>query len=381
MKKIASLLFTLSLAVPFVSADETALAQKIQTLIDDKGLPGMVVKIKHGKNTIFHQALGYADIENKIPMRKEQKFRIFSMTKPVTALALLKSVHDNGFALTDTVQDLYPGFDLSTPIPLTSLLTHTSGFAYGGDWSSFTGWLYWLFAPLERAESLPQMMSKLDGIPLLSEPGETFRYSMSSDVQGAIIQHVNQQDLARYMSEKLFQPLAMPDTHFVTKYTDNSELAPFYRYDADKKQFTLVDDASEWDKKVISGGGGLASTAQDYMRFLDVLRFPQAYQELVPADLTSAITRNQLPQGISTIPAQIYPNTGYGFGVGVKLENEQYLHQGSYFWAGLGGTIFVVDPQQDLAIVVMSQMLGARRSVEDNMIPIIYQWFREYYAQ
>lgn len=383
MKRIYALLLSFTLSVPNVFADEQTsanqakLAQQIQTLINEKALPGMVVQVKRGKNLVFNQAIGYADIENQTPMSLQQPFRWFSMSKPVTALALLKTIQDNGFALDATIQDMYPNFDVDTAVPITSLLTHTSGFGYGGAWDSFSGWLYWLLGPLERADSLPELMSKLDGIPLLSEPGSEFRYSMSSDVQGAIIQRVNQQNLARYLDEKLFHPLNMRNTAFVTKNQHNSNLATFYRYDGEAKHSVLVNDPTEWDKQVLSGGGGLYGTADDYMKFLDVLRYPQEYDDIVPVQLVERMKQNQLPAHIGAIPAQIYPDTGYGFGLGVKLNDEEYLSQGSYYWAGLAGTIFVVDPQQDLAIVVMTQLLGGRRLMEREMIPMIYQWLRE----
>ncbi|MDF2178393.1 serine hydrolase [Aliiglaciecola sp. CAU 1673] len=358
------------------AGDPARLQTQLSSFVTDKNLPGMVVMIDQGQQTLFHAAIGHADREKQIPMTPEQRFRWFSMSKPVTALAMLKSLRDNGKALQSTVQDLYPSFDLDTAIPVHNLLTHTAGLGYGGEWSSVSGWLYALLGPLERAGSLNEMMSKLDGIPLHDSPGTTWRYSMSSDVQGALIEQISGQRFERYMQERIFAPLEMNTTGFIYKGKADTSLAPIYRYDPDKKQSVVIGDPSEWDKSVAAGGSGMAGSAQDFMRFLRVLRFPEQYPQF-PQEWVQAMTHNQLPESIGAIPEAIYPNSGYGFGLGIKLQDEQYLSQGSYYWAGLAGSFFFVDPEKELAVVVMIQELGARKAMEKHLIPMIYQWLQE----
>lgn len=377
---LIAMLFTLCSASANTEVEE--LKSQLQTLIKDKGIPGMVVLVEQNNAIVFHEGVGYSNIEQQTPMAKHQKFRWFSMSKPVTSLAMLKTLHDNGYDLDTELKTLYPNFDRDEQIPISTVLNHTAGFGYGGAWDSFTGWLYWLYGPLERASSLSELMSKLDGIPLLSEPGKEFRYSMSSDVLGAVIQKVNGHQFDRYMQDKIFTPLNMTSAGFITKEnTKNTtqsmpenDLAPFYRFDKETKRSVLVDDPMEWDKHVLSGGGGMTGTASDYNQFLRVLKNPQDYTDFIPETLLAAMVKNQLPEENAMIPEQIYANTGYGFGVGVTLDDEQYLSKNSYFWAGLAGTIFWVDPEENISVVVMTQLLGGRKSIEKYMIPMVYNW-------
>ncbi len=371
--KLASILLSVQLA--WNGAFAADLKQELEAFVTEKNLPGMVVLVEHQNQTVFHEAIGYSDIENQVAMDKQQQFRWFSMSKPVTSLAMVRTLSENGHNLETPLKTLYPNFDRDDHIPLNTVMNHTAGFGYGGEWDSFTGWLYWMFGPLERAHSLPELMSKLDGIPLLSEPGAEFRYSMSSDVLGAVVQRVNGHRFERYMQEKIFAPLNMQNAGFITKGQAQGHLAPFYRYDRENKQSVLVDDPYEWDKYVYSGGGGMTGTAADYNQFLRVLRNPGEYGEIADPIMIRAIVSNQLPEHIQAIPERLYPDTGFGFGLGVKLKDSEYLSQGSYYWAGLAGTIFWVDPEKDLSVVVMTQLLGARKPMEKSMIPMITEWF------
>ncbi|MEO1253464.1 MAG: serine hydrolase, partial [Bacteroidota bacterium] len=159
----------------------------------------------------------------------------------------------------------------------------------------------------------------------------------------------------------------MNNTGFVYKETDSKSLslAPFYRYDKDAGKSVLLDDEHEYDKKVASGGGGLYSTTSDYMKFLDRLMSDSSKTKLYV---------NQLPEEVTKIPEGIYPNSGYGYGVAVKLStDESYLPKGSFYWAGLGGTIFWVDPVNNIKVVAMMQMAGGRKSMEKKIIPLIYK--------
>lgn len=369
-----SLLMSIVLLAGKANAQANELKLQLENLVAQKNIPGMVVIIEQEGQIIFDQAIGYSNIEQKTPMSKDQRFRWFSMSKPVTAVAMLKTLHDQGLDVDVPLKTLYPNFDRDEKIPVSTIMNHTAGFGYGGEWNSFTGWLYWMFGPLERANSLPELMSKLDGIPLMSDPGEEFRYSMSSDVLGAIIQKVNGQRFDKYMHEKIFTPLKMTSTGFITKGMTDKTLAPFYRYDRESKSSIRVEDPTEWDKHVFSGGGGMTGTASDYMHFLRVLTNPAAYESFVAEDKLKQVVVNQLPANQPAIPETIYPKTGYGYGVGVKLEDEKYLNKNSYYWAGLAGTIFWVDPEKKLTVVAMTQLLGGRKAMEKSLVPMVYDW-------
>jgi CubicO group peptidase (beta-lactamase class C family) len=353
----------------------TSLHKQLSEFIETKNIPGMVVVVKHKGEEVFHEAIGYANVNKREPIAKDHRFRWHSMAKPVTSIAFLKAIQDSGLSLEGTLlQDIYPAFNNHSPIPLKSIATHTAGFPYGGDWKSVAGWRYWWHAPLDESESLSEMMSTLTQLPLMNEPGEKWQYSMSQDIQGAIIEQLSGIRLDAYMKENIFMPLAMADTGFIQKGQKIDKLAPMHGYDRDEKKSFVLDEQDEWDKKVLAGGSGLYGTAEDFMNFLDLLRSPNQYSNVLAPKLVNEAIHNQLPENIPNIPEQIYTKSGYGYGLGVKLEDQDYLSKGSIYWAGKGGTLFWFDSSKDLAVVVMTQLEGARTSLERYLIPMVYNW-------
>lgn len=365
---VAIYLFT-----PMVKAN--SLHQELAEFVETRSTPGMVVAVNHKGKEVFHQAIGYADFEKKEPITTEHRFKWYSMSKPITSIVFLKALEDNGLKVdTASLQDIYPAFNEHQRIPLKNVATHTAGFLYGGDWKSITGWRYWWHDPLEESETLTEMMSTLARIPLASEPGKEWQYSMSQDIQGAIIEELSEISLDSYMQKHVFDPLSMANTGFVQKGQVISKLAPMHNYDRDDKVSFVSKEQGDEDKQVLAGGSGLYGTAKDYMNFLEMLRSPDKYSSVLDPMLIAQAVKNQLPENISSIPESIYPNSGYGYGLGVKLENEEYLSAGSFYWAGKGGTLFWVDPSKELSVVVMIQLESARASLEKYLIPMIYKW-------
>ena len=272
------------------------------------------------------------------------------------------------------IKTLYPNFDKSTEIAFHHLMTHTAGFGYGGEWGSLAGWMHWLLDPLDTSDSLSEMMSKLDGIPLHNEPGTAFKYGISSDVQGAVIAKANGKRPDAYMQESIFTPLGMGSVVFVRKGQEMVDLVPFYRFDKETKTSVLVEDATKWDRPVLAGGSGLTGTAEDFMKFLRVLREPQRYADILPPAMVKTMMQNQLSADVQHIPEFIYPNSGFGYGMAVSLKDGEYLPKGSVYWAGMGGTVFWHDPVNDVSVVVMIQQLGGRKLIEKYLVPMIYEW-------
>jgi CubicO group peptidase (beta-lactamase class C family) len=357
-------------------ASVSDLSERINQLITEKRTPGMVLMIVKDGKVLLHEAYGYADLEQRRPQHKDDIFRLYSMSKPITAAALLKLVEQGKLALDTPLHQVLPEFAGRNPVTMRQLLTHTAGFPYGGSFGSLTGWRYWLANPLDESNTLAEMTESLAGLPPMHEPGEQWLYGMASDVQGAVIEKVSGEPLEQFLGKTLFQPLGMKDTAFFVDTSREHRLAANYSYDKDAKQSRRDDDGDKFTRKptLTSGGGGLVGTAEDYMRFVQLLLEPETHRHILAPTLVHAMTSNQLPTAIATIPQQIYPDTGFGFGLGVKLRDAQYLRKGSMYWAGKGGTLFWADPQKKLAVVAMMQLQGARAGLEKRLVPWIYEW-------
>ena len=353
---------------------------QISTFLEKNHMPGMVVMIVQNKETVLHKAYGYSDMEAKIPMKKNAIFRLHSMTKPLTSLAFLKFTHQRNIHLDTPLQHFFPLFNKKTDIPLHTILTHTSGFGYGFSIRRWAGYRY-LFSGIGSSETLPEFMETLSGLPLFFEPDVRWRYSYSTDVLGAIIQKVEATPFDDYMAQHLFTPLKMNSTGFFVPKEEKERLVPMYGNDLFSdipSKLTFEEDSELFEKpKGASGGGGGFSTAEDYMKFLRYLMYPEDYPSLVPSSMTKEMLKDQISHIEIGVPERYYPNSGFGYGVGVKKANEAYLSKGSFYWAGKGGTTFWVDPSKNLAVVAMMQMKGAREDLEEALIPIVYQWLKK----
>lgn len=374
---LASAMLSMSCASQTERSDKLAgheLQANIKQLLAAENLPGLVILVRKNNEIIHHQAYGYADIEAQVPMTKEHLFRLHSMTKPITALVTLQVLAENNLALHTPLQAIFPEFKQHPDIPLWTLMTHTSGFSYGFKINRWAGWKY-LFSDIGDSQTLVEFIGHLADLPLLSEPGVRWRYSFSSDVQGALVEKLTGKKLSENMHSRLFSKLGMQDTSFYVEPERAGRLAPLYSNNWFGTIPNIKEDNSVTEEQgAESGGSGLVSTAQDYSRFVQLLMTPGSYPDIVRSADLALMTSSQLPQAIPTIPERYYSNSGYGYGLGVKLQDEEYLSKGSFYWAGKGGTIFWADPQKQLSVVVMMQYEGGNKILEKALIPMVYSW-------
>lgn len=351
------------------------IATQYEKLIHEKGMPGGIVYIKHKGKVVLHRAFGYSDIENKIKMELDDRFRIFSMSKPITALATIKVMEENNIDFDQTIQEIYPKYEASYPVSIRNLLRHTAGYTYGGQFN-WTGLNYWIYDPLEKSKDLKEFMSRLSGLPLSYKPGEEWEYSIASDVQGALIEEISGLKFEKYMKDFFFSTLGMTDSGFVKKDKEDKPLVPFYKYDSEQDTFIKLEIPSKYDKHIASGGGGMYCSVGDFAKFLDILLEPQNCEGFLDSRLVKEMMKNQLPTSIPSIDSQIYPDSGYGYGVAVKLVDDT-IPKNTVFWAGLGGTIFWVDPKDELGVIVMTQIAGGRKSIENYFTKWVYDWLEQ----
>lgn len=335
--------------------------------------------------------LGLMDRERKKPMRTDTLFRIYSMTKPITSVAMMM-LHERGaFALADPVHRYIPGWEnlrvyrygrypsFTTepgvrPMTVRDLLTHTSGLSYHIMERTPVDDAYRQVGIGGPAGTLRDMVDKLAALPLEFSPGTRWGYSIATDVLGYLVEVLSGQRFDDYLRTQIFEPLGMTDTGFSVPADKIGRFAASYVRLPGSREATLTDDpeASPYTqpKTLLSGGGGLVSTAADYFRFAEMLRRGGELDgtRILGPRTVAFMTRNHLPDGrdlASLAPPGSFSETrfeGVGFGLGVYVVIDPVRAQvptaaGEYGWGGLASTAFWVNPADDLVVVFLTQLM------------------------
>jgi CubicO group peptidase (beta-lactamase class C family) len=358
----------------------------------DKGIvPGAVVMVLRKGKIAYFEAFGYRDREKKIPMTRDSIFRIASMTKPFTSLAIMMLAEEGKIQLPVPVSRYFPEFKdlkvgvekkdpatgkielaLETPsreMMVEDLLRHTSGLTYGFTGKSMVKDRYNEAKVTDRNQTNAELVTKLSGLPLQNQPGTTWDYSMSYDVLARIVEVISGVEFDTFVAERIAKPLKLTDTGFwVEGAKRQARIAEPQINPATGKRPPVFDATKK--PKWFSGGGGLVSTARDYARLcllflnggvLDGVR-------LVSRKTVEHMTSNAVPPGYkSAYPVQmqiVWPSpsleTGQGFGLGFGINCEPGLSplagsKGDYYWTGIYGTYFWIDPKEQLIAINMIQ--------------------------
>ncbi|KRB85277.1 hypothetical protein ASE00_00225 [Sphingomonas sp. Root710] len=343
---------------------------------------------RHGK-PVKSQSYGFQSLETRAPLREDAIFRIASMTKPVVGVAMMILYEEGKWQLDDPITRFIPEFadlrvmegdelvPLRGPITMRDLMRTTAGFATGSGAGAYNPKVDAMYAAARLWDStLDDMISKLAKLPLEAQPGTCFRYGLQQEIQGEIIKRITGQGLDSFMESRIFQPLDMRDTGFDVAPNKLERLPPTYVIDGNlelrlaenQSSFPCLIGVAAGEKpKFLLAVGGLYSTARDFMRFAQMLANGG---ELDGARILSPLsvalmTGNLLPDGVPLRLLTPIEGVGYGMGVGVLLDpaRAQYhggtIGKGSYYWGGLYGTWFWVDPTYDVVVVGMVQQLGA----------------------
>ncbi|MFZ4690598.1 MAG: serine hydrolase domain-containing protein [Polymorphobacter sp.] len=355
-------------------------------------LPGTLTLIaRHGD--IAHIGItGHADVERGLPLSEDTIFRIYSMTKPVTSVALMMLVEEGRIALEDPVHRYIPewknlgvfvagthklGFQtrpVSRPMQVVDLLRHTAGLTYGFQLRSNVDEAYRRekIGEIEKAGTLADMISALGKLPLEFSPGDSWNYSVATDVCGWLVQVVSAQKFEDFLADRLFTPLGMVDTGFHVREGQGHRLATCYQ-PTRTGGIEVQDDAATSSflkpASFISGGGGLVSTARDYLKFAQMLLNGGTADghRYIGRKTIDLMTANHLPGG-SSIAAMskslfseaAYDGIGFGLGFATTTSAAQTLMPGSdgdYFWGGAASTFFWIDPEEDLIGIFMTQLI------------------------
>jgi len=358
--------------------------------VEPAKIPGSITLVARAGRACFLDLQGLRDVERATPMTQDSILRIYSMTKPITSLALM-TLHERGlFSLDDPVHRYIPAwrklrvwragshplFDTVRPgrhMTIRDLFMHTSGLTYGFTQASNVDAAYReLDVGMPRSGyTLQDMIDQLGQLPLEFSPGERWNYSMATDVLGYLVEVLSGQSLPDYLQSAIFEPLGMVDTSFEISPDKTGRFASCYERNL-QKQMVLQDDGQDSDyrsRSFYSGGGGLVSTVHDYYRFCQMLLNGGSLdgQRIVGPRTLAFMTRNHLPGGADMsafatggFSESAYEGVGFGLGFANKIDpvrNGFPASVGSFFWGGLASTLFWVDPAEELVVIFMTQLI------------------------
>jgi len=388
-----------------VSSERLArLHASMKGFVDRKEVGGIVTLVAREGKTIDLFAVGHADVEKSTPMRTDAIFRIASMTKPVTSVAIMMLFEENKLFLTDPVSKFIPAFKSAMvledgkpvaarrAITIRDLLTHRSGITYGFLNGGAVGGGYRTRGVVDglttTTQTLEENINKLAEQPLISQPGAAFNYSLSTDVLGRVVEVASGQPLNVFFRERIFTPLKMVDTDFHVPEAKWPRFVTVYSPDGKGGIRPMTDPEafgnthmSPWayyqeGKAYFSGGAGLASTASDYARFANMLLAGGSLDgaRLLSPKTIELMTANhtaEVPHPLSIVgPGKEF---GLGFQVVTDLAATQTLGStGMYGWSGIYGTVFWIDPKEKLVSILMVQRYPGS-AVAGTFLPMVYQ--------
>jgi CubicO group peptidase (beta-lactamase class C family) len=357
----------------------------MKRLVDDRQVAGLVTLVeRHGKIVHFN-AVGQLDVRKTDPVQKDSIFRIYSMTKPITGVAMMMLYEEGKWQLNDPVSRYIPEFarlkvyagknqdgtpkleDAQRSMTMRELMTHTGGLGYVLNPNNPVDKMIIDANVLNAGAPLQAMIDGLAKIPLLAQPGTRWSYSIGMDVQGYLVEKFSGQPFAEFARSRIFEPLGMKDTAF---YVPKEKLPRFAQVHTGSGS-SLTVDLNRPDPTVIplgpSGGGGLFSTAMDYARFCEMLLQGgqlNGVRLLAPHTVEMMRTNYVNPEPLKTMPA------GTGWGMDFQIVTDaaaagDSVSNGTFSWFGIAGTWFWIDPARDIAFVgmVQHQNLGTTRAI------------------
>jgi CubicO group peptidase (beta-lactamase class C family) len=393
--------------------------------VDGGFLPGFITQVFR-KGELVHSGLsGSMDLARGKPMREDAIFRIYSMTKPITSVALMMLAEEGLIGLDDEVATHIPSFKklgvyasgvptllasappsfITTkperPMKVVDLVTHMAGLTYGFMMRTMVDFNYRKLkvGDFSTEGGLETFVEQLSSLPLEFSPGTAWNYSVSIDVMGYLVQKLSGLSFGEFLRTRLFEPLGMTDTAFYCPPEKLDRFCSCYQPEEGGKGLKLQDDAGKSTfaapPALESGGGGLVSTAHDYMRFCRMMLNGGALDgaRILSPKTVALFSINHLPGGkelVHMAPPGLFSETGYdgiGFsiGCGVNINVARTRLPGSvgeFHWGGAASTAFWVDPTEDLAVVFMTQVMGtdARLTLRRDLRTLVYSAMTESFA-
>ena len=356
--------------------------------IEPKKIPGCQILVSRYGHPAYFKSFGLMDVERNKEMQDYTIFRIYSMSKPITSIALMQLYERGHFQLNDPIYRVIPewreqrvwvsgeGAEMVTkepdsPMTFKHILSHTGGLTYGGTKHPVDKSYREQGVRRDHGETISSFMTKLASVPLRYEPGQSWLYSYSTDVCGGLVEAISGMPFDEYLKQNIFEPLGMKDTAFYVEESKQERFAANYNRAKDKS-LALLDDplTSEYLKPpaFLSGGGGLTSTTADYLLFCEMLRRGGELDgvRIIGPKTLEMMQMNHLKDGqdLAQMAIGAFSETAYegvGFGLGFATTTDQIaaggLGEGDYYWGGAASTIFWVDPFEELIVIFMTQLM------------------------
>lgn len=386
----------------------------LRAYVDDRGYPGFVTLVSRRGNLVHSGLAGWQDREAGVPITEDTIFRLYSMTKPIVYVALMTLYEEGRFQLVDPVAKYIPAFGATKvmtpdgrlevqsrvrPMQVRDLFTHTCGLSYDYDDDSVAERYRRARLMSDPSRTLEELVAELATIPLASQPGSTFRYSLGTDVAAHLIQLISDRPVGEFLEQRLFTPLGMTDSGFGVPEAKRGRLAVMYGlpdiFGQDMTTAAVEDALAKGDigrREVADtyphdapdvfqrGGIGLFSTAPDYLRFCEMLLSGKTGdgKRILGRKTLELMHTNHLEPALLPYLSSGVPAHGWGFGLGtrVALDIGQIGLPGSvgeFSWWGAGGTYYWVDPQEQITGVLMTQFMCGYDYPENAFRALVYQ--------
>jgi CubicO group peptidase (beta-lactamase class C family) len=353
------------------------------TYVEDGKYVGTMTLVSRKGEVAYLDSIGFMDRENARPMQEDSIFRIYSMSKAITSIAIMQLFEKSKFRLDDPVHwyipswknlrvyqsGIYPNFLTSRPkrhMTIRDLLTHMSGLTYDFMYKSNVDAAY-RKTKVQQAGSLEEFVEILSTLPLEFSPGDKWNYSVSTDVLGYLVEVMSGMKLEEYFKEYIFEPLEMTDTSFSCPEEKLDRLASLYEHIPNGEPRLL--EIPFLNTKMASGGGGLFSTMSDYHNFCSMLVNQGEFNgtRLIGRKTLELMTVNHLPnnQDLTEMSESAFsetPYAGVGFGLGFSVMLDPAKSQtisdiGEYGWGGAASTVFFINPKEDMFVIFLTQLL------------------------
>ena len=379
-----------------------------QQYVDEGKLAGVITMVARRGKIVHFEAVGNRGANDPHPLQKDDLFRIYSMTKPITAAAAMQLYEQGKFHLSDPVSKFVPELkDLKVlnadgelepvkrEMTMQQLLTHTTGLSYGFNPQGDPVDKHYVDAELWKAKDLDDFAAQLGELPLKFHPGDQWHYSVAVDVTGLVVQRLSGQDFDDYLQEHIFGPLGMVDTSFSVPDDKVDRFLPNHYIDPKTKALTQIPESQGTAMQdyrnvtLYSGGGGLVSTTMDYMRWAEAMRNggeldgvrilgPKTVKYMAANHLDASIVAGGTGES-PTLGGQL---RGFGFGLGFGLVTDTAAggvmgSAGEFNWGGAAGTVFWIDPVEELVVVGMIQLMGSPYPLRSDLKVATYQALTE----
>ena len=374
----------------------------LKSFVDSGNVAGVSALVFEKNKEVYYNAFGYADREAKMPMNRNTIVRIYSMTKPITGVALMTLYEKGAFLLDDPLSKyapefsnmkVYKGVDASgnlilepakRPITIRDITRHTAGFAVGTELTGLKE-LVQKVDPLNRNNTLSQMAKKLATLPLAFHPGDQWAYGISVDVQAFLVERLSGKPFDQYIQQKIFDPLRMNHSGYVVSESQRKNFAALYR--RENGQLNAIGEnfnTRSWPLK--PGGFGLTSTIDDYMKFARMLvnKGKAGKATVLRPETIKLMSTSHLPDSIKQrmwLPSK--GQVGFGIDFAVRLrpplsKEENNGVVGEFFWDGAASTLFWVDPVNDLTAVLFVQIMPFYGKLHKSFRDAVYGEWKEH---